>query len=181
LLYDGNNSVLAQLKQGVMNNSLHISDAGLAIEKKYSQGPDGGFAKKVYYRPGGDLIIGYGHVIVSSGDYMRTAEIDEATACALLARDNAVAESAVKRGVTVKLCQCEFDALTAFAFHIGGKKFAASTVLKKLNSGDKLGAANGFLAWGKYQAQNTSALHGTSEWASRCTEVRALFLGASYA
>jgi lysozyme len=159
-----------------MNISLHISGAGLAIEKKYEQGPEGGFANRAYLCPAGKLTIGYGHVIVSAGDYMRTAEINEDTACTLLANDNLVAENAVKRYVTVALNQYEFDALTALTFNIGEGNFATSTLVKKLNAGDKRGAADEFLVWDKFHDPHTNLLRVAPGLAARRAEERTLFL-----
>jgi len=149
-----------------MNQSLHISDAGIAIEKKYNQGIGFGFAKKAFALAPGVWIIGYGHRILSAGDYLRTAEIDEITACKLLALDNTAAEHAVKRSVTVELSQHEFDALTVLAFSIGARNFCESDLVKMLNAGDTRAAADAFLYWNEFQS------------ASRIVE-RALFLGVA--
>lgn len=63
-------------------------------------------------------------------------------------------EAAVNRLVTVSLSQNEFDALVSLAYNIGigGKAkpgFSTSTVLKRLNKGDRVGAAKAFHMWNK--------------------------------
>ena len=57
--------------------------------------------------------------------------------------DVAKYETKVNEAVTVSVTQTEFDALVSFHYNTGGIKRANLT--KKLNSGDKLGAANGFM------------------------------------
>jgi lysozyme len=63
-------------------------------------------------------------------------------------------EAAVNRLVTVSMSQNEFDALVSLAYNIGigGKAkpgFSTSTVLKRLNKGDRVGAAKAFHMWNK--------------------------------
>ena len=63
------------------------------------------------------------------------------------------AESCINRLVNVELEQHEFDALVDFVYNVGEgsailrKGFAGSTLLKKLNLGDKAGAAQELLRW----------------------------------
>lgn len=56
-------------------------------------------------------------------------------------------EPPINRLVTVPLAQHEFDALASFEYNIGVGGFSRSTLLKKLNAGDKLGAADEFMHW----------------------------------
>ena len=51
--------------------------------------------------------------------------------------------------VKVPVNQNEFDALASLGFNIGGGAPKGSTLLKKLNAGDRIGAANHFLVWDK--------------------------------
>lgn len=73
-----------------------------------------------------------------------SAECDE-----ILTRDLAKFEAAVLDAVKVPLAQHEFDALVSLAFNIGGGAFAKSTLVKRLNAGDRQGAADAFLMWDK--------------------------------
>ena len=94
--------------------------------------------------------IGVGHTsaagapTVTSGLKITAAESD-----AILSRDLAKFERAVLGAVKVPLKQHEFDALVSLAFNIGDGAFAKSTLVRKLNAGDRLGAANQFLVWNK--------------------------------
>lgn len=63
-------------------------------------------------------------------------------------------EAAVNQLVTVPLGQNEFDALVSLAYNIGiGSKkksgFSTSTLLKRLNKGDRPGAVKAFHMWNK--------------------------------
>jgi lysozyme len=171
-----------------LNESLHISPAGLAIEKKYEKGPakisPNGFATRAYKCPAGKWTIGWGHVIMAAGDFMLTATIDEVTADKLLAHDNWTYENGIKRLVKVDLTQNEFDALVSLTLNIGlGKAdgvpgdFADSTLLRKLNAGDKRGAADEFPKWNKYRDPACGCLKVAPGLVDRREDERALFLG----
>jgi GH24 family phage-related lysozyme (muramidase) len=54
---------------------------------------------------------------------------------------------AVSGFVKVDVTDNEFAALVSFAYNVGRSALASSTLLKKLNSGDKKGAADQFLKW----------------------------------
>lgn len=94
--------------------------------------------------------IGVGHTsaaaapVVKAGMTITAKESDE-----ILARDLAVFERAVNDAVKVKLNQNEFDALLSLAFNIGAGAFKNSTLVKRLNAGDRIGAADQFLVWNK--------------------------------
>jgi lysozyme len=167
-----------------LNDHLHISEAGLTLEKKYERGPahscPNGFAPRMYYCDAGKPTIGWGHVITSKGDYMMTVTIDETTANKLLAQDNVVWERCIKRLVHVELEQHEFDALCSLLHNIGETNFASSTLLKKLNAGDKRGAADEFLRWNKYRDPSCGCLKVARGLTARREDERALFLGVTH-
>lgn len=54
---------------------------------------------------------------------------------------------AVNHYVAIHLRQNEFDALVDFVFNVGIGNFSTSTLLRKLNRGDLVGAANEFERW----------------------------------
>lgn len=68
---------------------------------------------------------------------------------AMFARELAKFEAAVTRLVTVPLNQNEYDALVSFAYNCGEGALAKSTLLRRLNAGDRAGAAKAFAAWNK--------------------------------
>jgi len=49
--------------------------------------------------------------------------------------------------VTVYLAQNQFDALVSFTFNVGNQAFLESTLLRKLNKGDYVGATAEFSKW----------------------------------
>ncbi len=116
--------------------------------------------------------IGVGHTSaagppqVAAGMRITAAESD-----AILSRDLGIFEQAVRQAVKVPIEQHEFDALTSLAFNIGSGAFASSTLLRKLNAGDRSGAADQFLVWNKAKGKVLAGL------TNRRKSERAQFLG----
>lgn len=94
--------------------------------------------------------IGVGHTSaagspkVTPGLRLTKEQVDE-----VFARDLVKYEDAVNSNIKVPLAQNEFDALVSFCFNIGPGGFSRSTVVKRLNAGDKRGAADAMLMWNK--------------------------------
>ena len=87
--------------------------------------------------------IGWGHTAgVRLGDTCTQQQAD-----AWLAIDVQDAAACVNFYVAVQLRQNEFDALVDFVFNVGCGHFEASTMLRKLNASDFVGAANEFERW----------------------------------
>lgn len=155
---------------------MRTSDAGVALIKAHE-----GFVPYAYddFRPGrpvkpgekiaGTLTIGYG----STGPHVRAGmTITEAEGETLLRRDLATAEKGVAVAIRVPLQQREFDALVSFAFNVGVGALSGSTLARKLNAGDRAGAAAEFPRWNRSKGR---VLPGLSK---RRAAERALFLGA---
>lgn len=86
---------------------------------------------------------GYGHISgVRPGQPISQQMADE-----WLREDVALACKVVNDLVEVPLRQGQFDALVDFTFNEGQGQFSSSTLLKLLNTGDYLGAANQFERW----------------------------------
>lgn len=103
-----------------------------------------------YYDSVGVLTIGVGHTSAAGAPKVtKGLKISASEADAILSRDLALFENAVNSAVKVPLNQNEFDALVSLAFNIGGGAFAKSTLVRKLNAGDRQGAANQFSVWNK--------------------------------
>jgi len=98
----------------------------------------------------GVLTIGVGHTsaagppTVIPGMRITAAKADE-----ILSRDLVKFETCVDAAVKVALADHEFDALVSLCFNIGGGNFTNSTLVKKLNAGDRMGAADAFMSWTK--------------------------------
>lgn len=123
---------------------MKIGSEGLAIIKAFE-----GLSFRAYQCPAGVWTIGYGHTKVAR----RGMIITEAVAEELLASDLAEFEKGVSAAVKVDLSQNEFDALVSFSFNVGLGNFKKSTLLKKINLGDKEGAAAEFPKWNKAGGQ----------------------------
>lgn len=97
----------------------------------------------------GVLTIGCGHSsaagppVVTPGMRITADECD-----AILARDLVKFENVINKAVKVPLAPHEFDALVSIAFNVG-PKFATSTCIKRLNAGDRAGAAKAIMMWNK--------------------------------
>lgn len=99
-----------------------------------------------YLCPAGVWTIGVGH---TGSDVVEGLKITQSQADDLLRQDLARFEAGVDGSVSVELTQNMFDALVSLAFNIGLGAFQKSTLLKKLNAGDYLGASDQFLVWNK--------------------------------
>lgn len=64
-------------------------------------------------------------------------------------RDSAKFEGAIKRCVRVPLHQYEYDAYVSLAYNIGDGAFCGSTLVKKLNAEDYVGACAEISRWDK--------------------------------
>lgn len=117
---------------------MKLGKKGLKLIKEFE-----GLKLRAYQDTGGVWTIGYGHT--------RNAKpgltITEKQATKLLVADVYDAEKGVERATKVDLTQNEFDALVSFTFNLGVGQLLKSTLLKKLNRGDKEGAADEFLRW----------------------------------
>ena len=77
---------------------------------------------------------------------------DRTTVEAALVRalqDTSKYEGAIKRCVKVPLHQYEYDAYVSLAYNIGTNAFCGSTLVKKLNAGDYVGACAEISRWVK--------------------------------
>lgn len=119
---------------------MNISNEGLSLIKLFE-----GLSLRAYQDVAGIWTIGYGHIKgVESG-----ATISEREAESFLSDDLKDAQRAVERLVKVPLNENEYSALVSLVFNIGEGAFARSTVLKRLNRGDREGAADAIELWNK--------------------------------
>ena len=108
--------------------------------------------------------IGYGH---TGAEVHKGMTITQEQAEELLMQDVKKTAATVNAKVTTDITQEEFDALVDFVFNVGAGNFNASTLIKKVNSGDIQGAANEFLKWdmaaGKHMAGLLKRRHAEAE------------------
>ena len=117
--------------------------------------------------------IGYGHTSAAGApEVKRGMKISRAEGERILKKDLEAVERFVTVNVKVPLNQDQFDALVSLTFNIGGSNFVNSTLLKKLNAGDYIGAANEFPKWRKSNGQVFAGL------VKRRADEKALFLSS---
>jgi lysozyme len=109
--------------------------------------------------PAGIWTAGWGHALCAKDGRFLKGAADKAEAYAkypgmtehqateLLANDLSVFENAVNRLVSTIISKNELGALVSFAYNCGIGNLKASTLLKKINKNDFLGAADEFLKW----------------------------------
>jgi len=119
---------------------MRISDAGIALIQEFE-----GLRLASYRDPVGVWTVGYGHTKTARPGQRISIEQAEQ----LLRDDLAVFEACVRRAVLVELNQNEADALISLAFNVGCGAVARSTLVRKINAGDRKGAADEFLRWDK--------------------------------
>lgn len=94
--------------------------------------------------------IGVGHTSMAGLPKVTpTLKITHDECDEIFARDIVKYEATVNSAVKVKITQTEFDALVSLCFNIGQGAFAKSSVVKRLNAGDRAGAAKAFMLWCK--------------------------------
>lgn len=109
-----------------MNDSLHISDAGLTLIKSEET-----LQLKSYWDVNG-YAIGYGH---HGPEVTPTYTCSEIQADNDLVQDTQDAQLIVRKYVNVVLTQGQFDALVDFVYNVGAGNFASSHVLVRCNNG----------------------------------------------
>lgn len=117
-----------------------VNDATLALIKQWE-----GLRLSAYQDVAGVWTIGYGH----TGGVRIAQRITEAEAERLLRVDLDRFEAAVDRHVTVPLNDNQFGALVSFAFNVGERAFASSTLLRKLNAGDHAAVPTELAKWNR--------------------------------
>ncbi len=122
---------------------MKISDEGLEAIKRRE-----GCKLHAYPDPatGGEpWTIGVGHTGgVRRGDYCT-----EWQALEWLRSDARSSENCINASVKGNITQNQFDALVSLVFNIGCGAFKTSTVLRELNEGSDLTAAQAFLMWNR--------------------------------
>src|SRR5512139_1748673 len=108
-----------------------------------------GLRLEAYKDSVGVWTIGIGHTSMAGNPpVMPGLKITSAQADDILTRDLERFENIVNNSLFVPVAQNEFDALVSICFNVG-PKFAQSTCIKKLNVGDREGAAEAIMLWNK--------------------------------
>lgn len=102
-----------------------------------------GYSQAPYKDAAGIWTAGYGHAFIA--EVVRP--LPPAEAEQVLRQDLAEAAAHVDKLVDVGLAPHEMDALTSFVFNLGAGRLATSTLLKRLNAGNRSAAAAEFERW----------------------------------
>lgn len=120
---------------------MKISQKGVDLIKSFE-----GLELKAYKDSVGVTTIGYG----STGPHVSMGmTITKEQAEQLLKKDLERFERGVSDLVKVPLNQNQFDALVSFSFNLGLGNLKSSTLLKKLNASDYIGASKEFERWNR--------------------------------
>ena len=125
---------------------MKISQRGLDLIKDFE-----GFSSSAYLCAAKIPTIGWGNTFYADGTKVKLGDqISKTDALKLLEvianRDFA---DKIFPYIKVKVTQNQFDAMVSLAYNIGVGNFSKSTLLKKVNAGDFVGASNEFLRWNK--------------------------------
>jgi lysozyme len=151
------------------NQYTHIEEDVMAIAESTLDyiTKEEGFRNKAYRDSKGLLTIGVGHLIKESEPHLVNATLTDEQVKELLKSDLRWCSEAVESSVRVPLTQNQFDSLYSLCFNIGETAFKRSTVVRRLNQNDYMGAADAILMWNKPAVLQ-----------KRRERERALFLGA---
>jgi lysozyme len=118
-----------------------------------------GFSAKPYLCPAGKWTIGFGSTMWKGKPVTSlTKPITRLEAESGLANNLIGFQKELDSYVSAPLNTNENAALLSFIYNIGARKFRESTLLKKLNAGDKKGAADEFLRWNKIGKKESAGL-----------------------
>ena len=121
---------------------MKISNKGLELIKEFE-----GFSANAYLCPAKIPTIGYGNTFWEDGRKVRIGEqISKSKALELLEFvANKDFADKIFPFIEVSISQNQFDAMVSLAYNIGVGAFSNSTLLKRVNVKDFLGAGNEFL------------------------------------
>lgn len=120
-----------------------VTDQTLALIRQFE-----GLRLAAYRDAAGVWTIGYGHTAQAGPPAVRAGmEISPGEAEALLRADVEAVATIVRRLVEVPVNDNEFGALVSFAYNVGTGALRGSTLLRRLNDGDRAGAALQFGKW----------------------------------
>lgn len=140
--------------------------AGVSMVKAHE-----GLRLTPYYDAAGILTVCYGH----TGPDVKPGQRYTVSQCeAILDQDIAKHRAGVERCIKAPLTPNQRDGVVSFAFNVGVPKTCRSTLARKLNARDYIGAADEFPKWNKARVKGRLiALRGLTK---RRSAERALFL-----
>ena len=120
------------------NNAIALSAAGLVALASWEA-----FRSEPYRDIGGVLTDGFGNT--NNVQLGKSVSVPQALNQLLINVKSA--EGAVNTCITKPMTQGEFDAFVKFTFNVGNRAFCNSTLVRKFNAGDNVGACNELSKW----------------------------------
>jgi lysozyme len=133
-----------KLKTPIKSVSKEVSPNTLALIQEFE-----GFRSTAYIDTDGTPVIGYGQSKIQGKPVQLGDRISPAVANEALKTDLAKIQQEILTNVKVELNNNQLSALISLAFNAGVENLHTSTLVRKLNQKDYLGAANEFLRWDK--------------------------------
>jgi lysozyme len=131
-----------------------IGKAGLDLIKHFE-----GYYAKAYLCPAKVWTIGWGTTYLPDGTRIKKGDVcTKEQAEKWLAFEVNEKSKSISKLIKVPVNQNEFSALVSFAYNVGTGAFGKSTLLKKLNAGDRVGAAEEFSKWVKAAGKTLAGL-----------------------
>ncbi|WP_299141330.1 lysozyme [uncultured Vibrio sp.] len=121
-----------------IDSNLNISESGLRHIAN-----EEGCRLKPYQCSAHVWTVGLGH---TSG-VTPEVRLSEQQVADYFVKDVAAAERVVNKHITQTAKQGEYDMMVSFVYNLGAGNFARSTLLKKFNQSDRVGACNEYLRW----------------------------------
>jgi lysozyme len=135
-------------------NAQKTDKAGLDLIKNFE-----GLRLRAYLPTPNDVpTIGYGSTSILGRKPILGESISLQQAEEQLEKDLYKFECTINKLVNVPLTQNQFDALVCFVYNVGSGAFTTSTMLKKLNAGDYVGASEQFIRWNKQAGKELPGL-----------------------
>ena len=120
------------------NNAIALSAAGLVALASWEA-----FRSEPYRDIGGVWTDGFGNT--NNVNPSKSVSVPQALNQLLI--NVRSAEGAVNTCITKPMTQGEYDAFVKFTFNVGNRAFCNSTLVRKFNTGDNVGACNELTRW----------------------------------
>jgi lysozyme len=136
------------------NNAIALSAAGLVALASWEA-----FRSEPYRDIGGVWTDGFGN----TNNVQAGKSVTVPTALNQLLKNVKTAEEAVNTCITKPMTQGEYDAFVKFTFNVGNRAFCNSTLVRKFNAGDNVGACNELSKWVYVKGQRVQGLANRRE------------------
>ena len=136
------------------NNAIALSAAGLVALASWEA-----FRAEPYLDIGGVWTDGFGNT--NNVNPSKSVSVPQALNQLLI--NVRTAEGAVNTCITKPMTQGEFDAFVKFTFNVGNRAFCNSTLVRKFNAGDNVGACNELMRWVYVKGQRVQGLANRRE------------------